>query len=247
MPKGLYSFFIIIAILLTGCASQQDLNTLKWEVNALETRLTKVEQGTHKISEALSQKDKEMDRSLKQQADLQAQYTDLYTQILAIQGKFEEMGSPYGKADSLGEDEKLKAILNDINAIKRHLGMIEGGKSLYESGLERFREAKYDDAIKLFDSYLKKDPKKSLIDNVHFWKGEALYAQGKFEDAILRYDIVIKRFKDSEKVPDCLLKQGLSFIKLKDRQAGELLLRRVTNEFPDSKAAKKAKIQLERK
>jgi len=246
MLKGLYFLFIIIALLLTGCASQQDLNTLRWEVNALETRLTKVEQGAHKISEALSQKDKELDQSLKQQADLQAQYTDLYTQLLAIQGKIEEMGSPHGKAGSFGEDEALKAILNDINAIKRHLGMIEGGKSLYEAGLERFREAKYDDAIKLFDLYLKKDPQKSLIDNVHFWTGEALYAQGKFEDAILRYDIVIKKFKDSEKVPNCLLKQGMSFIKLNDRQTGELLLRRVTNEFPDSKAAEKAKEQLKK-
>ena len=117
-------------------------------------------------------------------------------------------------------------------------------RSLYEVGLEKFREAKYDDAIKLLDLYLKKGPQKSLMDNTHFWIGEALYAQGKFEDAILRYDIVVKRFKDSEKIPDCLLKQGLSFIKLKDRQTGELLLKRVINEFSDSEAAKKARAQL---
>lgn len=244
MSKGLYLLFAIVFI-LSGCASQQDLDALRWEVDALDTRLTKTEQGIHKLSDSLSQKDKEMDQHLEQQANLQAQYTDLHTQILAIQGRLEEMALPHGKIAGTVEEDRLKAIMDDIYAIKRYLGMIDKEhRSLYEVGLEKFREAKYDDAIKLLDLYLKKGPQKSLMDNTHFWIGEALYAQGKFEDAILRYDIVVKRFKDSEKIPDCLLKQGLSFIKLKDRQTGELLLKRVINEFSDSEAAKKARAQL---
>jgi tol-pal system protein YbgF len=308
------SLFILIATLFIvyGCASQQDLDALKFEISNLQSRLATEEQkvgdltkvspqkekeqssllkqqteiqvqlaevsakllGIQKKLDTLPEKDRRLDQSLKQQADIQEQCTELHTQLLSTQGKLdeleslyrngqddylkqqsefssqlsdmqtkiEELDSLYNKLSTSAQDDKLNLMSEEINKIKDHLDIgKEKTTSLYERGLERFNNRKYEDAIKSFSEFLKNNPQESLTDNAHFWIGESLFGLGKYEDAILEYDVVLKNFKDSEKIPDCLLKQGKSFINLKDEQTGKLLLERVIKEFPGSEAAIKAK------
>jgi len=64
---------------------------------------------------------------------------------------------------------------------------------------------------------------------------------GKYEDAILRYDLVVKKFTSSEKVPECLLKQGMSFIKMGDKETGELILQQLITGYANTEAAARAK------
>jgi TolA-binding protein len=52
---------------------------------------------------------------------------------------------------------------------------------------------------------------------------------------------VVKKFKDSDKVPDALYKQGLSFMKMGDNETGTLILQQLIKEHPKTDAAKKAK------
>ena len=81
MPRVVHLLFLVF---LAGCASQQDLNSLKWEVDALNTRLAKTEQ-------QLREKDRVFSQTLSQQAELQARYTEIQDQLFSIQGRLEEI------------------------------------------------------------------------------------------------------------------------------------------------------------
>ncbi len=233
MRRALY---LIGALMCFGCATQQDLDALRWEVSALQTRLNKTEG-------RFDEKDRLIQQSLTQQANLQAQYTELYTQLLTLQGRLDEASS--GPESSFSE-ERIKTLEKEVQALRERLenggpDPRQGGRSLYDGGLELFRAGNFQEAIVRFDAYLKQSPDPSLIDNVHFWIGESLYGLGRYEDAILRYDLVVKKFSQSEKMPDCLLKQGLSFLKLGDKETGNLILKRLVKEYGGSEAAGKAK------
>jgi tol-pal system protein YbgF len=220
---------------LLGCASQQDLNTLKWEVDTLNTRLTKAE-------EQLREKDRIFGQTLTQQAELQVRYTEIQDQLLSLQGRLEEFQASGSTGEGGAAATRIDALEQDIQAIREYLDKKPvPSKSLYESGVEKFRAGRYADAIVELESFLAHNPDAALIDNAHFWIGECYYALGKYEDAILRYDLVVRKYKTSEKVADCLLKQGMSFMRMGDKETGTLILQQLVKGYPDSGAAAKAK------
>jgi tol-pal system protein YbgF len=229
-------FYFLFLLSLAGCASQQDLNTLKWEVDTLNTRLVKMEK-------QLKEKDRVFQQSLTQQAELQVRYAEIQDQLFSIQGRLEEIQASSAGMGPSGEGEsRISALENDLQTIKEYLdkGQVVK-KSLYETGVEKFRAGQYEDAASDLKSYLGQNPDPSLVDNAHFWIGESYYALGKFEDAILRYDLVVKKFSSSEKIPDCLLKQGMSFLKMGDKETGGLILQHLIQGHPETDAAAKAK------
>jgi len=231
MRRAIHLLFFLS---LLGCASQQDLNTLKWEVDTLNTRLAKAEK-------QLREKDRIFSQTLSQQAELQAGYTEIQDQLLSIQGRLEEIQASSGAGPVRVVATRIDVLEQDIQAIKEYLDKKPvPAKSLYESGVGKFRAGQYADAIVDLESFLAHNPDAALIDNAHFWIGECCYALGKYEDAILRYDLVVRKYKQSEKVSDCLLKQGMSFIRMGDKETGALILQQLTKGYPETDAAAKA-------
>ena len=53
--------------------------------------------------------------------------------------------------------------------------------------------------------------------NIQYWLGEVHYAQKKFEKAILEFGEGLKKYPDSIKGPDNMLKLGLSFANLEKK------------------------------
>jgi tol-pal system protein YbgF len=96
-----------------------------------------------------------------------------------------------------------------------------------------------------FKDFLKRFPKSNVADSAQFWIGETYYRQKHYENAILEYQHVIENYPKGNKVPDALLKQGLSFIKLGDKSNGRLVLKELIKKYPSSEQAKIAKQQLE--
>ncbi|MGC9325045.1 MAG: tol-pal system protein YbgF [Desulfomonilia bacterium] len=226
------AFSLLCFLLVAGCASQQDLNSLKWEVDALRTRLVKLES-------TLTERERTIDQTMKQQAELQAQYADLQNQLFTLQGSIDQINLSTGLTP--GSDSKISALEKEIQGIRDALKGPLVQKSLYDTGIEKFTTGRFEEAIEDFKTFLAQNPDPGLVDNAQFWIGESLYASGKYEDAILRYDIVVKKFKGSEKAPDSLYKQGLSFLKLGDTETGTIILQQLIQEYPDTEAAAKAK------
>jgi len=89
-------------------------------------------------------------------------------------------------------------------------------KKKYENAIKLLWASKFEDAeIELVD--LKSYNPEDLMPNIQYWLGEVHYAQKKFEKAILEFGEGLKKYPDSIKGPDNMLKLGLSFANLEKK------------------------------
>lgn len=118
------------------------------------------------------------------------------------------------------------------------------GQELYEKALENFYGKKYKPAQTLWAEFVKGFPKDPLVPNALFWQGECFFQMQDYANAVLTYQKVIEEHSKSNKYKAALLKQGISFFKLKKDQAGKLVLEDLIKKHPDSAEAKRAQAYL---
>ncbi|MEK7342047.1 MAG: tol-pal system protein YbgF, partial [Candidatus Binatota bacterium] len=99
-------------------------------------------------------------------------------------------------------------------------------------------------AIARFKEFIKKHPQSEYADNAQYWIGESHYALREFDQAILEFDAVRRKYPKGDKVPAALLKQGFAFAELGDKVDARLILRELTDKYPQSPEAAKAKQKL---
>jgi tol-pal system protein YbgF len=96
-------------------------------------------------------------------------------------------------------------------------------------------------ARELLQDFLTRFPKDELAANAQYWLGESYYAEKRWNDAIGEFQKVIKNHKSSDKVPDALLKIGMSFQAQGDCKNAELFFEEVAQSHHSSTAARLAK------
>lgn len=116
---------------------------------------------------------------------------------------------------------------------------------LYDTSMASFKEGKYEDAMRGFETLLKKYPNSDRADNAQFWIGECYMGIKQYEKAILAYQEVIKKYPKGNKVPSAMLRQAIAFLEIKDKTSTKLLLKKIINNYPDSSEAQIAKKKLE--
>lgn len=233
----------IALLVMSGCATRQDLDLLKGQVDMLQSRMSQEEKKS-------AEKDKLLEKIMKQQGELQNKYSELQNQGFTMQGSIDQVLASAGLTPSGGGETRISKLEKEVQALKDQLenkelpqnkGPVAAQKSLYDSGFEKFKAGLYNDAVQDFKGFLALNPDPGLTDDAYFYMGESLFALAKYDDAILSYDTVVKKFKDSDKVPESLYKQGLSFLKMGDKDTGTLILEQLIKEHPKTDAAKKAK------
>jgi tol-pal system protein YbgF len=96
-------------------------------------------------------------------------------------------------------------------------------------------------ARQLLAEFLQRYRNDELAPNAQYWLGESLYGDGRYNDAIVEFQKVIKEYKSSDKVPDALLKIGMSFQAQKDCKNALLFYEEVAQAHKGAPAAKIAK------
>lgn len=117
-------------------------------------------------------------------------------------------------------------------------------EELYNSAYSKLTKGDYKGAREEFKKFLELFPQTEYSDNAQFGIGEAYYKEKKYEEAILEYEEVVKKFPQGNKLPDAMLKQAFSFIALNDRNSAKLLLQKVIDRFPASEQAEIARAKL---
>ncbi len=111
----------------------------------------------------------------------------------------------------------------------------------YEKAWVSVDRKNYREAIVRLNEFLRKHPKSEYADNAQYWIGESYYALKQFDQAILEYDAVRRKYPSGNKVPAALLKQGFAFAELGDKVDARLILQELIARYPQSKEAVKAK------
>ncbi len=235
----------------SSIASQDSFNAMRESQAAIQSQLTTVAKDIQVLNGRFEEHKYAVEKSLKDTSGetelLQVQMTTIESQIKEINEKVtalettieeqrEAMLKPQPEPEVPPEEPAIKPQPHD----EASLSLLDKVK-LYEDAYNNFKEKKYAEARKKFESFLKAYPQDDLSDNAQFWIAETYYWEKDYENAILSYEIVLKKYKDSQKAPNAFLKQGLSFIELGDKKTGKIILEQVKDRYPDTREAELAK------
>ena len=127
------------------------------------------------------------------------------------QNNVEKSDNFSGFLEKKKENNKKQIVTNPQKKLSE-----EEIKKKYENAIKLLWASKFEDAeIELVD--LKSYNPEDLMPNIQYWLGEVHYAQKKFEKAILEFGEGLKKYPDSIKGPDNMLKLGLSFANLEKK------------------------------
>jgi tol-pal system protein YbgF len=116
---------------------------------------------------------------------------------------------------------------------------------LYGQAMQAYQQTDYQTAIALLTSFLSQHPPASLAAQAQYWIGESLYAQHRYEAAIVAFDDVVQQYPTHPKAPTALLKQAYAFAELQDQTHAEFFLQQVQKKYPRSSEASQAAARLE--
>ncbi len=119
-------------------------------------------------------------------------------------------------------------------------------KAAYTRAYDLLARGQNDAAVAEFDSFLDEYPAGPYSFNAWYWKGEAMYAERRFEEAIDNFRQVTEKFPGSIKVPDARLKIGFSLYELGQFDSARQILERVRDEFQGRSAAVLARKRLQK-
>lgn len=118
-------------------------------------------------------------------------------------------------------------------------------EAAYLSTFDLLKNGRSDEAVRGFRSMLDKWPQGRYADNAWYWMGEAYFLKREYAPALSSFQSLIDKFSTSAKVPEALLKVGLSGIELKRNGEARAALQRLVRDFPNSNAASLARQKLE--
>jgi tol-pal system protein YbgF len=201
-------------------------------VKDLETRLARVNEDLKNQSNQFRDQLKARDDDLRKMKDaMQAAM-----QAMAAEQKAAAAAAAAAIAATAAEAqrERTERLATDPDVSKRE----------YDEAWRVVERKDYRAAIIKLKDFLRKFPNSEFGDNAQYWLGECHYALREFEQAILEFDTVRRKYPTGEKVPAALLKQGFAFAELGDKVDARLILQELVDRYPQSEEAGKAKQKL---
>ena len=217
MKKSLFLFFVFILVFPLRFFSEEEesLDVIYQKISALEQEIA-----------TLRNLIEENTYLIERYQELQQQrYLDLDKRLHSLlSGELEELN-----------EQSLN--LNDLNSTEEI--------DLYKEALELFEVSRYAEAIEVFRDLIISFPEGSYSADAYFWSGELYLAQEQLEDAREHYLVVAEKFKDHDRVADCLYKLGVIEKVLLNDEVANSYFSRLISEYPDTGAAELAKKSME--
>ena len=108
-----------------------------------------------------------------------------------------------------------------------------------------FEVSRYAEALEVFRDLIISFPEGTYSADAYFWSGELYLVQEQLEDAREHYLVVAEKFKDHDRVADCLYKLGVIEKLLLNDEAANSYFSRLISEYPDTGAVELAKKSME--
>ena len=217
MKKSLFLFFVFILAFQLRLSSEEEgsLDLIYQKIGALEQEIA-----------TLRNLIEENTFLIERYQELQQQrYLDLDKRLHSIlSGELEELNE-----GSLN--------LNDLNSTEEI--------DLYKEALELFEVSRYAEALEVFRDLIISFPEGTYSADAYFWSGELYLVQEQLEDAREHYLVVAEKFKDHDRVADCLYKLGVIEKVLLNDEAANSYFSRLISEYPYTGAAELAKKSME--
>jgi tol-pal system protein YbgF len=236
-------------------ASQDSFNVVRENQAEMQSQLSNVakdiqvlngrfEEHKYSVEKSLNDSSGETEILKAQMTTIETQIKDINEKITMLEARVENQREPVQKQQQDAAKTPEEPVIEPRQPDEAQHSLLDKVKK-YEDAYNTFKEKKYKEARTKFESFLKTYPQDDLADNAQFWIAETYYWEKDYENAILSYEIVLKKYTDSQKIPNAFLKQGLSFIELGDKKTGKIILEQVRERYPDTREAELAKTHLD--
>ncbi|CAH9019762.1 tol-pal system protein YbgF [Candidatus Nitrosacidococcus sp. I8] len=106
----------------------------------------------------------------------------------------------------------------------------------YQHALGVLQEGHYTEAITAFTKFSKQYPESNKSADAQYWLGEAYYMNQNFQESISTFQTFINDNLESLKVPNAILKQGISYYELSQKNQAKDKFEKIISEYPNSTA-----------
>src|SRR4051812_43573202 len=178
--------------------------------------------------------------SRKSGADLAVDMEKAQNDLAAVHGQIEVLQHRLDTLEKAQGDQQ-KAVADAAAKARDQAEHPTDKEAIYALAKRKLDGGQTLRARELFTEFLAKFPKDELASNAQYWLAESWYAERKYNDAIGEFQKVLKEYKGSEKVPDALLKIGMSFQAQKDCQNALLFFEELQQGHKSAPAAKTAR------
>ncbi|MEZ4601691.1 MAG: tol-pal system protein YbgF [Syntrophotaleaceae bacterium] len=244
---------------LSGCIATQRQLSVERDLEEMKRRLAAAERSLAAQENNRTGETRDRLENLTQrQAELQAGLDALRLENQTLNGRLEDLSRSGAELreemalvrDDLGLkitalEDQLKGSASVRTPQQAARQNVETPEDIYRRGVDLIqKQGRYEEGRKALQQFLSANPKHSLAVNASYWIGEAYYGEKQYENAILQFQDVIQKYGDHPKVASALLKQGLTFQTLGDKQSAKAILQKLVSSFPMSEEAKTAQQRL---
>jgi TolA-binding protein len=177
-----------------------NLQQLQREFSSLKER---IEETRFQVGRQLGQSTREGDQRVK---DLEARVAKLGDALRAQEETLKSRDADVKQLrDLLQQTQSAAASANEVAVADSSGAETAVIKKDYEFAFQAMEKRDYRLAISRFKEFLKRHAKSNLADNAQYWIGESHYGLREFDQAIVEFDAVRRRYPQGEKVPAALL------------------------------------------
>jgi tol-pal system protein YbgF len=181
--------------------------------------------------------------SRKSGADMAVDLEKAQNDVATLRGQVEVLQHRLDALDKQSQDNQktLEAVNQFMAQRQKEAEHPSDRGALYNLARQKLDAGQTAQARGLLQDFLNRFPKDELAANAQYWLGESYFAEKKWNDAIVEFQKVLKDHRGSDKVPDALLKIGMSFQSQGDCQNALLFYEEVQQSHKTAPAAKTAK------
>lgn len=244
----------VVALLASGCATEVDVSSLRREQRDLARRLADTRADVEGLRVQVARLRGQLEDRRGRSSPTAA--TEIEERLRALEASVPLPGeqqpddiwpppaSEFGTTAPPPREPPPppRAAEGTTVAVESDFGRSESDE--YRAGLQQHQRGDQQKAVQTLRTFVNKNPKNEAVPYAQYWIGEAYFAQGKYNEAILAYNEILVGWPKSERVPAALLRQAAAFAELGDKIDARLILQKLIAEYPGSEEAARAKRQL---
>ncbi|HXV62220.1 MAG TPA: tol-pal system protein YbgF [Vicinamibacteria bacterium] len=263
----------LIAIALTGAASvasaQKKEDIILSELRQIRALLAELQTSQAALEAAMktlqAQADERESAERKTIADSRLTLESIQRDLSVLSERVDETNSRLGNlgqeiASIRASQQPLVVPPVDVGSGEAGAGEVEAAEEspppavaaavpsitdIYNQARIDYTQGRYPLAISGFKEVLELDRSGELADNAHYWTGECYLNQNQFERAIEAFDTIIRKYPDSNKLPDAYLKKAMTLEQMNRMSEALTNYELVISQFPRSPQERVARRRLE--
>ncbi|MHC1701575.1 MAG: tol-pal system protein YbgF [Humidesulfovibrio sp.] len=253
----------LLALSLCGCAGKMDAKrglSEEWRLRSLEENFLNFKEGQREQEERGRDQQRKLSERMKAVEDsVQRLQEQLTAGGVVMPQKQAESAAPTSAATpapalvnaqpeppqtEYAASPAPQAAQAERKPAPARNGAAATGSALYSEGMTLVRAEHAPEGRKLLQEFLEAEPNSVLVPNALYWIGESHYVEKNYPQAILSFKDVTKRYPKHHKAAAALLKIGMSYAMLGEKDNASLYLRALLQDFPKSEPAPAARKKL---